>query len=118
MASVEVSQLSDLQKSTLALSYAALLCNSGEVEFNADNAEHLLKAAGVKAHHHEIEAFVKALEGQKISDMLTCGGGAGGSASAGGATGGATNAPAKQAEPEKEEEEEEEGDLGMDMFGF
>ena len=98
MASVEVSKLSEDQKSTLALSYAALLLQSAEVDFNKHNVESVIKAAGVKVNHHMIEAFAKALEGTKISDLLSCGASAGSSgpvADTKAATKGA--APAKKA---------------------
>lgn len=116
MASVEVSALSQNQKDTLALSYAALLCNSGEVDFDAQNVENICKAAGLKVCGKLIASFVNSLQGTKLSSLLTCGGGNAGSSA--GATGGAAPVQQQAAAAEPEKEESEDGELGMDMFGF
>ena len=99
MAAIEVSTLTNLQKSTLAISYAALLCNSGEVDFNNENVQSILKASGVKVDNAMVEAFVKSLEGKNISELFKCGGGGG--AAGGAAAGGNAGAKVEEKEAEK-----------------
>ncbi|KAI8144690.1 60s acidic ribosomal protein-domain-containing protein [Fennellomyces sp. T-0311] len=102
----------------LAVTYAALILQDGDVEINADNLQTLVKKAGVTVEPVWFNIFAKALEGQDLKELLggfsQPGAGAAPVGGAAAAAGGAADAPA--AEEKKEEEEESDEDMGFGLF--
>ncbi|ORZ01442.1 60s acidic ribosomal protein-domain-containing protein [Syncephalastrum racemosum] len=103
----------------LAVVYAALILQDGEVEITADKLQALTKAAGVSVDAAWANIFAKALEGQDLKSILSNIGQPGaapaGAAGAAGAAAGGAAAPAAEEKKEEEAEESDE-DMGFGLF--
>ncbi|KAI9310741.1 putative 60S acidic ribosomal protein P1 [Dichotomocladium elegans] len=103
----------------LAVVYAALILQDGEVDISAKNLETLVKKAGITVDSVWFNIFAKALEGQDLKALLAgfSAPGAAPAGAAGAASSGAAAAAAAPAEEAKEEEaEESDDDMGFGLF--
>ncbi|KAI9499192.1 60s acidic ribosomal protein-domain-containing protein [Zychaea mexicana] len=101
----------------LAVVYAALILQDGEVEISADKLETLVKKAGVTVEPIWFNIFAKALEGQDLKELLSGLSQPGASAAPAGGAAAAAGGDAPAAEEKKEEEaEESDEDMGFGLF--
>ncbi|KAI9278723.1 60S acidic ribosomal protein P1 [Phascolomyces articulosus] len=101
----------------LAVVYAALILQDGEVEITADKLEALVKAAGVTVEPVWFNIFAKAVEGQDLKELLSGLSQPGASAApAGGAAAAAAGGAAPAEEAKEEEAEESDEDMGFGLF--
>ncbi|KAJ1660925.1 hypothetical protein IWQ61_000229, partial [Dispira simplex] len=91
-----------------AIAYASLILADAEQAITSESLSSLVKAAGVTVEPIYFSLFAKALEGQKVKEMLMTIGAPGAAAPAAGAA--AAGGEAAAVEEEKEEEEEESDD--------
>ncbi|KAJ8662688.1 hypothetical protein O0I10_001652 [Lichtheimia ornata] len=99
----------------LALTYAALILQDGEVDMSAENLQTLVKKAGLTVEPIWFSIFAKALEGQDLKELLS-GFSAPGAAPAGAAGAAPAGGEEKKEEAKEEEAEESDEDMGFGLF--
>ncbi|KAI6174844.1 Protein CBR-RLA-1 [Aphelenchoides bicaudatus] len=109
-------------KQELAIIYAALILEDDNVPITAEKINKLLQAANVQVEPFWPGLYVKALEGVKVSELISnlssgVGSGPAPAASSAAAAAPAASAPAKE-EKKKEapKEESEDEDMGFGLF--
>lgn len=121
MAAVPTSSLSDGQRQELLCTYAALVLSDEGLDISAENIQKLVTASGGSVESYMPSLFARALQGHKITDLISGAGSVAAVAApaAGAPAAGAGDAPAeKGGKPAKEEEpeEEEDADMGFSLF--
>ncbi|KAJ1490699.1 60s acidic ribosomal protein-domain-containing protein [Baffinella frigidus] len=105
--------------STLACTYAALICYDDGLPVSAENIAALIKASECEVSSFWPKLFVGAMAGQDIGALCTkiggSGGGGGGDAAPAAAAAAAPAAAAGKGKAKKEAPEEEE-DMGFSLF--
>eukprot|EP00826_Nyctotherus_ovalis_P000209 TRINITY_DN0_c2297_g1_i1.p1 TRINITY_DN0_c2297_g1~~TRINITY_DN0_c2297_g1_i1.p1 ORF type:complete len:122 (+),score=64.86 TRINITY_DN0_c2297_g1_i1:91-456(+) len=71
MATVDKSQLSEQEYSSLCCAYAALILHDDKKETTEDNLKKLLSASSNKVNGTFVKMFAKAVEGQDIEELLS-----------------------------------------------
>ena len=111
--------MTEQEKEELACVYAALILGDEGLPINADNIQHITKAANVRVQPFWPAVFARTLGNADITEMILHAGAAPAAAAPAAAAGEAAPAGEEKKEEkkeEKEEEEEEEGDFGLDLF--
>jgi len=107
-------------KQELAIVYAALILEDEGVQITAEKVNKLLQAAGIQVEPFWPGLYVKALEGVKISELISNIGSGAGSAPAAPAASAPAAAAAKEEKPaakkEEKKEESEDEDMGFGLF--
>ena len=111
--------MTEQEKEELACVYAALILGDEGLPVNADNIQHITKAANVRVLPFWPAVFARTLGKADITEMILHAGAAPAAAAPAAAAGAAAPAAEEkkeEKEEKKEEEEEEEGDFGLDLF--
>ncbi|XP_026190797.1 60S acidic ribosomal protein P1 [Cyclospora cayetanensis] len=120
MAAIPTSSLSDGQRQELLCTYASLILSDEGLDISAENIQKLITASGGSVESYLPGLFARALQGHKISDLLSGAGSVSAVAPAAGAAAPAAGdaAPEKSGKAAKEEEpeEEEDADMGFSLF--
>jgi large subunit ribosomal protein LP1 len=106
--------LTETQKATQALAFAALLLKDSEKDISADNIQKLTTAAGVKVDASFVQIFASVITADSLNSLVERLSKVGGSAPAAATSG---SAPAAKAEETKKEESESEEESDEDAFG-
>ena len=108
--------LTESQKATQAIAFAALLLKDSDKDISADNINALAKAAGVKVEKSHVELFSTFVTKDSLDTLVERLSKVGGSAPAA-SSASSTGAPAAKVEEAKKEESESDEPSDDDAFG-